>query len=52
MCERCRAGQMVEYEKSLGRGGKATVIRGLRCDRCGFVVLSDDDAIWSAVGPS
>ena len=40
---------MTEYEKSLGRGGKMTVIRGLRCERCGFVELDDDDAVWSAV---
>ncbi|MDE1857496.1 MAG: hypothetical protein KGI26_00300 [Thaumarchaeota archaeon] len=49
MCERCHAGQMLEYEKRLGRSGKETVIRGLRCERCGYVQLSDDDAVWSAV---
>lgn len=49
MCERCHAGQMLEYEKSLAHGGKSAVIRGTRCERCGFVELSDDDAVWSAV---
>lgn len=47
MCERCHAGQMLEYEKVLG--GKATTIRGQKCERCGYVQLYDDDAIWSAV---
>jgi predicted Zn-ribbon and HTH transcriptional regulator len=49
MCERCHAGQMLEYEKSLTHGGKTATIRGAKCERCGYVELSDDDAIWSAV---
>lgn len=48
MCERCRAGQMLEYEKNVGRD-RVAVIRGLRCERCGFVQLSDDDSVWAAV---
>lgn len=40
---------MLEYQKSLGRGGKVAVISGLKCERCGYVELSDDDAVWSAV---
>ena len=47
MCERCHAGQMLEYEKKLSRGDKVTVITGVRCERCSYVELSDDDAIWS-----
>jgi len=50
LCERCHAGQMLEYERSVGKGAKATVIRGLKCERCGYVELSDDGSIWSAVG--
>lgn len=41
---------MLEYEKSLGRGEKVVIIKGLKCERCGFVLLADDDAIWSAAG--
>jgi predicted Zn-ribbon and HTH transcriptional regulator len=40
---------MLEYEKSLTHGGKTATIRGAKCERCGYVELSDDDAIWSAV---
>ncbi len=40
---------MLEYERKLGPGAKAT-IRGTRCERCGFVVLDNDEDIWSAVG--
>jgi hypothetical protein len=40
---------MVLYERRVG-GEKATVIRGTRCDRCGFTLLDNDDDIWSAVG--
>lgn len=50
ICERCHAGQMVGYERKVGTGEKITTIRGTRCDRCGFTSLSDDEAIWSAVG--
>ena len=48
ICERCHAGQMVEYERQVGRESKVT-IRGTRCDRCGYVQLSNDDDVWSAV---
>ncbi len=49
MCERCHAGQMLEYEKSLGRGAKTAILHGLKCERCGYVELTDDDSVWSAV---
>ncbi|MBI3840390.1 MAG: hypothetical protein HY297_00285 [Thaumarchaeota archaeon] len=49
-CDRCHAGQMLEYERTVGQGEKATKIRGTKCDRCGFTSLDDDDDIWSAVG--
>ena len=49
ICERCHAGQMVEYRRTL-MGDKETTIVGSRCDRCGFTLLDNDDDIWSAVG--
>jgi len=39
---------MLEYERQVGRESKVT-IRGSRCERCGYVLLSNDDDIWSAV---
>jgi len=39
---------MLEYEKELGQG--TATIRGRKCSMCGFVLLDDDDAIWSSVG--
>lgn len=50
ICERCHAGQMVAYERRIGDPSRLTVIRGLRCDRCGFTHLENDEDIWSAVG--
>lgn len=50
ICERCHAGQMTEYEREVGRGGKKATIRGVRCALCGYAELADDEAIWSAVG--
>jgi hypothetical protein len=50
ICERCHAGQMLEYERTVGTGSKTAVIRGTRCERCGYTSLDDDDEIWSAVG--
>jgi hypothetical protein len=41
---------MLEYERTVGTGEKATTIRGTRCERCGFTVLDDDGDVWSAVG--
>jgi len=49
ICERCHAGQMVKYERTVG-GDKPAVITGTRCDRCGFTLLDNDEDIWSAVG--
>ena len=49
ICDRCHAGQMEPYEKKLGPGGKA-VIAGTKCRVCGFVLLDNDDSIWSALG--
>jgi len=49
-CERCRAGQMIFYERSVGQTPNVVTIRGLKCDRCGFVQLDDDNDVWSAVG--
>jgi hypothetical protein len=50
ICERCHAGQMVSYERVVGKGEKVARIAGSRCDRCGYVALDDDDDVWSAVG--
>ena len=41
---------MVEYERRVGKGERETVIRGERCERCGYTELANDDEIWSAVG--
>ncbi|MDV3277921.1 MAG: hypothetical protein LYZ69_05580 [Nitrososphaerales archaeon] len=49
-CERCHAGQMVEYGRQVGDGQKMVMISGRRCDRCGFTLLDNDDDVWSAVG--
>jgi hypothetical protein len=50
ICEKCRAGQIVEYRRELGAGTKVAEIAGAKCDRCGFTQLDNDDAIWAAVG--
>ena len=50
MCERCRAGQMVEYRRQVGNGQKTAVLEGRRCERCGFTQLDNDEDIWSSVG--
>ncbi len=50
ICDRCHAGMMEPYEKTLGRDAKVT-IRGTKCTRCGFVLLENDDDIWSATAP-
>ncbi len=50
ICERCHAGQMLEYRRKLGQGSKTAEIVGTRCERCGFTELSNDDDVWSAVG--
>ncbi|MDE1852309.1 MAG: hypothetical protein KGI38_01045 [Thaumarchaeota archaeon] len=50
ICERCHAGQMVEYVRVVGRGENTAEIKGVRCERCGYTELTDDDGIWAAVG--
>jgi hypothetical protein len=50
MCDKCRAGQMVEYERTFVNGGKEAKILGTKCDRCGYTKLDSDDDIWSIVG--
>jgi DNA-directed RNA polymerase subunit M/transcription elongation factor TFIIS len=50
ICDKCHAGQMAEYERTLTSGGKKTTIFGRRCDRCGYIRLDSDDDIWSVVG--
>jgi hypothetical protein len=41
---------MVEYERRILSGEKEVVLRGRKCDRCGFTQLDNDDEVWSAVG--
>jgi uncharacterized OB-fold protein len=40
---------MEHYEKKVGSGEKGT-ITGSKCSVCGFVLLDNDDDIWSALG--
>lgn len=40
---------MVQYSRPVD-GKQPTVITGMRCDRCGFILLDDDADVWSAVG--
>ena len=37
---------MEEYEKKLGKSS----VKGRKCSFCGFVLLDNDDDIWSALG--
>jgi hypothetical protein len=41
---------MLEYERNISAGGKKTIIRGTKCERCGYIQLDSDDDIWSVVG--
>jgi hypothetical protein len=50
ICERCRAGQMIEYQRKIASSPKGTVLTGRKCDRCGYTELDSDDDVWSAVG--
>lgn len=50
ICDKCHAGQMLEYERTVGLPGKQVTIRGTRCERCGYTNLGDDEEIWSSVG--
>jgi hypothetical protein len=50
ICDKCHAGQMVAYERTVGASGREAKIRGTRCDRCGFVSLENDEDVWSVVG--
>jgi len=49
ICDRCHAGQMELYEKTLGPGGRA-VVTGMKCTMCGFVLLDNDEDVWAALG--
>ncbi|MDG6899081.1 MAG: hypothetical protein JRM91_01635 [Nitrososphaerota archaeon] len=48
-CERCRAGELTDYERRI-EGEEKVTIRGVRCSLCGYTELADDEAIWAAVG--
>jgi hypothetical protein len=51
ICERCRAGKMLQYERKITTTkGTTTTLTGRKCDRCGFTELDSDDDVWSAVG--
>lgn len=50
ICEKCHAGMMLEYERVIGTPERPVTIKGLRCERCGFTSLSNDEEIWQAVG--
>ena len=50
ICGKCRAGQMLEYEKDLSLAGKKSKIVGRRCERCGYIQLDNDDDVWAIVG--
>jgi len=50
ICERCHAGQMVEYQRKINSGGREASLAGRRCDRCGYTELDNDEDVWSAVG--
>ena len=50
ICDKCRAGQMVEYQREIRGKNANTTIFGRRCERCGYIQLDSDDDVWSAVG--
>ncbi|MDA4117145.1 MAG: hypothetical protein OK455_02255 [Thaumarchaeota archaeon] len=50
ICDKCHAGQMVEYQRKLTAGAKRAVLTGMKCERCGFTSLDSDDDVWSVVG--
>jgi len=50
ICERCRAGQMIEYQRKLASGKNEIALTGRKCERCGYTELDSDDDVWSAVG--
>ena len=50
ICERCHAGQMLEYDRKLTSKGNEITLTGRRCERCGYTQLDSDDDVWSAVG--
>jgi DNA-directed RNA polymerase subunit M/transcription elongation factor TFIIS len=50
ICQRCHAGQMLEYQRQVASGPKATTLTGRKCERCGYTELESDDDVWSAVG--
>jgi len=50
ICDKCHAGQMVEYQREVGTGSRKAVISGTKCTICGFTLLVNDLDIWAAVG--
>jgi hypothetical protein len=48
-CERCHAGELMDYERRI-EGEENVTIRGMRCSLRGYTELADDEAIWTAVG--
>ena len=50
MCDKCRAGQMIEYARKINAKGKEATLVGSKCTLCGYTKLDSDDDIWSAVG--
>lgn len=50
MCEKCHAGQMVEYQRTVRFNNREATMVGKRCERCGYIQLDSDDDVWSVVG--
>ena len=50
ICDKCHAGVMVEYERTMKNRDKEAKIIGRKCDRCGYIKLDSDDDVWSIVG--
>ena len=50
MCEKCHAGQMVEYQRTVKFNNREATMVGKRCERCGYIQLDSDDDVWSVVG--
>ncbi|MHB1868782.1 MAG: hypothetical protein ACYCPP_07545 [Nitrososphaerales archaeon] len=50
ICDKCHAGMMLQYERTMTNHGKESRIIGSKCDRCGYIKLDDDGDVWSIVG--